>query len=412
MKGVAFVAALCLLVWSVAAAALPRRHTTDHFVITYESQFGATDSNYVALVEEGLESAYATYLEAGFSIFPDLIEVDIIDTDAGELGAEYLIEVEAGGWLPVIEIASQDVMEDYLTYAYVASSLEDLVTSTCAHEVFHVIQDAHALEMTGDISEQSFVEPHATAMQELVVPTANDYLDPALDFLLAPDGIAFFHRSYDAGIFWVYFLEQFGSETLLDLMASSASYDGRHAIDHTLASRGLTFFDVWADFALALATSALPDSDVIGKLVPEAEGSGWWTRTRPPAQIPPVVAKAAWAGIELSIETVSATNESEYTPAYEDDPIGTGLRIAHAYGIDIVEIAVGSTVPMSIAFEGNSNSAFRTAVASETSTGWISAAFEDAIVLEPDAEPSRIRIVITRSEAGTGEYTIVLSPRT
>ena len=84
------------------------------------------------------------------------------------------------------------------------------------------------------MSEQAFIEPHATAIQEAVVPTANDYLEPALDFLLAPDSMAFFQRTYDAGVFWVYTLDRFGIQFLVDLMASSAQYDGRYAIDHAL----------------------------------------------------------------------------------------------------------------------------------------------------------------------------------
>ena len=407
---IVLVIALLTVASHVIGVAAPRQRTSEHFAITYETQFGASSGSYAQLVEGYLESAYTYYMAAGFELFPGIIEVEILETDAGELGAEYLLEDEMGAWVPIIEITSEGIMEDYLSYAYVASSLEDLVASTCAHELFHVIQDYHSLQGDGDVSELSFVEPHATAIQELVVPTANDYLGPALDLLLAPDGMAFFERSYDGGIFWVYFLDRFGSEALLQLMDSSARYDGRFAIDHALSFQDLTFFDVWADFALSLAISDVPDSDVLATLVPEAEGSGWWTRTRNPAQIPPVVVQSTWEGVEQTIETVNATNTSEYIPNFEDDPIGADLRIAHSYGIDILEITPGSTVPMLIVFAGDSGSEFRTAIASETSTGWTSAVFENSIALTPDVDTSRIRIVITRSEPGTGEYTVTLRP--
>ena len=284
------------------------------------------------------------------------------------------------------------------------------MASTCAHELFHVIQDTHSLQGDGDISEQSFVEPQATAIQEVVVPTANDYLDPALEFLLAPDSMAFFQRSYDAGIFWVYVLDRYGVAAILDLMDSSARYDGRHAVDHALASRGVSFFDVWADFAVALATASLPDSDVLATLVPVAEGSGWWTRTRDPAPIPPVVVRDTWTGAPLELATVNAGNESEYLPTYEDDPIGSNLRVAHSYGIDILEIVVESATPMVIRFEGDADTEFRTAVASEANGIWASSTFEPSVTVQPDVNTTRIRIVITRSEPGTGEYSITIRP--
>ena len=208
-------------------------------------------------------------LAEGFAIFPGLIRVDILETYVGELGAEYLELDEEGNWTPVIEIATENIMNDYLSYTYIDTSLEDLVASTCAHELFHVIQDFHSLHSIGDISEQSFVEAQATAIQEAVFPTANDYLDPALDFLLAPDSMAFFQRSYDAGVFWVYMLDRFDVQIFLHLMISSALYEGRHAIDHALEPMGLSFFDVWTDFAVALATGTLPDSDVIATSLPQ-----------------------------------------------------------------------------------------------------------------------------------------------
>ena len=390
-------------------AALKER-TSEHFVIFYTDGFGGTSESYSRLIEESLESAYDFFLAEGFTIFPNLIRVDILDTCTGELGAEYLDRDESGSWVPVIEIAVESIMVDYLAYSYLDASLEDLVASTCAHELFHVIQDYHSLHASGDISEQSFVEAHATAIQEVVVPTANDYLDPALDFLLAPDSIAFFQRSYDAGIFWVYVLDRFGLQPILDLMKSSALYDGRHAIDHAFAPLEVSFFDIWTDFAMSLATGSLPDFDVIATLVPQAEGPGWWTKTRDPAAIPPVVFRETWTGRPIDIKTVNATNESEYVPLYKDDAVGTALRVAHSYGIDVLEIVLDDTIPMTIRFDGDSETQFRTVIATETSAGWSSSVFETSITLRPDATATRLRIVITRSEPGTGEYTITIQP--
>lgn len=396
----------------VGVAALQQR-TSKHFAIFHEDGFAGVSRSYSRLIEESLEFAYDFFLAEGFAIFPGLIRVDILETSGGELGAEYLALDEAGNWSPVIEIATENIMDDYLYYySYVEPSLEDLVASTCAHELFHVIQDYHSLQGTGDISEQSFVETQATAIQEAVFPTANDYLDPALDFLLAPDSIAFFQRTYDAGIFWVYVMDRFGLQSILDLMDSSALYDGRYAIDHAFAPSGLSFFDVWIDFAVSLATGTLPDSAVIATLVPQAESSGWSTKTPHPASIPPVVFRDTWMGTPINIATVNATNESDVLPMYEDDPIGTELRVAHAYGIDVLEIMIEDKTPMRIEFHGDTKTHFRTVIASETSSGWSSTPFETSIGLQPDATTIRIRIIITRSEPGTGEYTLSIEPVT
>jgi hypothetical protein len=400
-------ALLLVAVGSLAATAA--RRTSEHFEIFTESGFAT--AGYSLLVEQGLETAYAAFQAEGFSSFPGLIHVDILENSTGDLGAEYLDEDEESGWIPVIEIATEDIMADYLAYAYVETSLEELVASTCAHELFHVIQDYHSLQGTGDISEQSFVEAQATAIQELVFPEANDYLEPSLDFLLAPDSMAFFERSYAAAVFWVYGLDRFGPQLLLQLMDASARYDGRYAIDHALALLGLSFFDVWTDFAVALATGTLPDSDVIASLVPLEEGSGWWTRTRDPAPIPPVVCRAAWTGKSIDLTAVNATNESEYVPTFEDDPIGADLRVAHAYGIDIIEITLEDITPIAIQFKGDAGTEFRTTSAVETAGGWSSAGFVESLILHLDASATRIRIVVTRSEPGTGAYTITLRPQ-
>ena len=393
----------------ITASAATQQLRSAHFAISYQERFGTSQDSYARLVQRSLESAYDLFTEAGFEILPGRIEVEILETNAGELGAEYLEFDENGDPIAHIEIASESIMTDYLTYAYVESSIEDLVLSTCAHELFHVVQDTHSLYGTGDMSEQSFVEPHATAIQEHVVPDANDYLDPALEFLLAPDSIAFFQRSYDAGIFWVYVLDRFGIQSIKDLMTASARHDGRHAADRAFASRGFTFFEVWADFALALATATLPDSNVLHTLVPVAEGSGWWQRDREPALVPPLVYQGTWTGETLDIHTVNAANESEYVPTYEDDPIGSKLRVAHAYGIDILEIQVASAAPMEIEFSGDASTQFLTSIALEIGGSWSTSTFESVFAPQLD-ETTRFRIVITRSEPGTGDYNLIIRP--
>lgn len=400
---------LLLAIGLVASSALAQR-TSKHFEIFHEKGFGGVSEDYAQLVEESLEFAYDFYVAAGFAIFPERIRVDILGTNSGELGAEYLEMDEDGNWKPFIEIADENIMQDYLTYTYVNVTLEDLVSSTCAHELFHVVQEYHSLHSIGDTSEQAFVEPQATAIQEAVVPSSNDYLEPALDFLLAPDSIAFFQRSYDAGIFWVYMLDRFDVRFLLDLMATSAVYDGRYAIDHALAPLKLSFFDVWTDFAVSMATGTLPDADVLTTLVPMAEGSGWWTTTRDSAAIPPPVVREVWTGAPLDISVVNAANESEYIPLYEDDAIGTKLRVAHAYGIDILEIEIANTTPLTITFQGDPETQFRTVVALETNAIWSQTLFAQSTTIHPNEAITRIRIVITRSEPGTGNYSITLRP--
>ncbi|MCK4355898.1 hypothetical protein KAW44_02310 [Candidatus Bipolaricaulota bacterium] len=120
------------------------------------------------------------------------------------MGAEYFDTTSRGDPLPVIEIVTEEIMQGVLYDLVIPCTLRDMVRSTATHELFHVIQDSLALDGKNDMSDLIFVEATATWAQEAIVPEANDYLDPALDFLLGPDSIAFFHRTYDVGIFWVF----------------------------------------------------------------------------------------------------------------------------------------------------------------------------------------------------------------
>ncbi len=413
LSAVGVLVAWIVLCTAVPGAAAPRTRSTLHFLISYSSGFGShvSSETYVDWVEDGLEVAYAAFVDAGFSIYSEQIPVYLVESVAGELGAEYLEWDGHGGWFPAIEIAVEETMQEYLAYAYVDTTLEDLVRSTCAHELFHVVQEYHSANGIGDISEQSWIEAHATAVQEFVVPSADDYLEPAIEFLLAPDGMSFLQRTYDAGIFWVYALERFGIDVLLEVMSASAVYDGIYALDAAWSHFGTSFFDVWSEFAVTFATGALPDAELVAALVPMEENRGWWTRTRDAAPIPPPVHQSTWIGETLAIETVNATQQSEWVPLYEDDPVGSPLRIAHAYGIDVLEILVEEAGPVSITFDGASDTAFRTWVASETSEGWTTLAFKETTTLDLGASVVRFRLVVTRSEPGSGSYAFTVSSR-
>ena len=136
---------LCL--WAVARPASGAEVTTDHFAIYCESWFGtrAASEDYARLVADSLEEAYDSLVSAaGLPIFAGAIQVDIIDTPGGEMGAEYLAYDENDEPFPVIEITSEDSMEDALYEGFLDLSTADLVASTALHELFHVIQDCAA----------------------------------------------------------------------------------------------------------------------------------------------------------------------------------------------------------------------------------------------------------------------------
>jgi len=409
-KAVIALAIVLLLAGLSVAAQVWEERQTAHFVISYTTSGpDAVSASYVRLVEESLETAYAQFVAAGFEVLDADILVDILYIADGSLGTEVLIEDEAGGWSPWIEIGSESVMREAIEGFYTSVTLEDLVRSTCAHEVFHAFQDSADLVGTGDTSEISWVEAHATAIQEFVVPAANDYLEPALEFLLAPDGVNFFHRNYDAGIYWVYILERFGIQAIHNVMRSSADYNGRHAIDHAYVPYDTTFFDTWVDFALALATNSVPDAEVLTTLVPEAEGSGWWTTNRATAQIPTLTYQGMWTGKALVIDTVNAGNKSEYEPYMADDTIGTPLRVAHSYGIDFLELENPDASPMIVEFTGDPETTFALGVATSIDGTWSADVLDGESYTVP-AGTELIRLVVTRTEPGTGAYRFVVKP--
>jgi len=409
--------ATCALVFLLSASLLStfgqvrEERQTPHFLIRYStSGADAVPASYVRLVEESLEDAYEMFIQAGFECFEPSILVDILHLPVGELGTESLIEDGSGSWTPLIEIASPSVMSAAIGSFYTSVSFEDLVRSTCAHEIFHVLQDYADCTGSGDMSEIAWVEAHATAVQEFVVPTANDYLEPALEFLLAPDGVAFFHRSYDAGIYWVYVLDNYGIQILRDIMIASATYEGWHALDHAFSGYGTSFFETWLDFALALATGEVPDAKILSTLVPQVAGSDWWTRNRDPARIPALTYQQTWTGEPLTVHEVTAQNESTYAPYLSDDALGAPLRVAHSYGIDFLEILNPETMGMILAFTGNPETVFGVGVAEQRGGDWSYAAMSETHphVIASGAEI--VRLVVTRTESGTGTYSFSIRP--
>ena len=414
---------LCLLLaapLAVSAAPFQRQLASDHFRITYTSGVGpdAVSATYARLVRDSLESAYEFLVsEHGFEIFPGRIDIQIISLECGAMGTEYLDE-STGTPRPVIEIATEMVMEEAVYSLWTDITLEDLVRSTAAHELFHVIQDFATLQGENDISEGIFVEAHATAIQEIVVPAANDYLDPALDFFLAPDSMAFFQRSYEAGVFWFFAFERFGwAKFVRDLMTASAAYEGLYALKRVLTGYGTTLTGLWGEFALALATGKLPDQHALQDLRTVLEDTIEWETGQPidgPIDLPTPVHVTQWRGAPLVIDQVNAEGWGSWYGTYPEDEAGSPLRVAHAYGIDVIDIVPASSAPAAIRIHGDEETAFQVFAAFEQSGAWTTKplAMDTPWTLSSPESFDRIRLIITRSEAGTGTYSITVSPET
>ena len=407
---------LLFAISAVGASQFHRQLTSDHFRITYASGAGAdaVSADYARLVQESLETAYnILIIQRGLPIFPGRINVDILASLCCEMGAEYL-DYATGEPRPVIEIATQASMEESLGEMFVELTLEDLVLSTAAHELFHVIQDYASLHGLGDISEQAFVEAHATAIQELVAPRANDYLDPGLDFLLAPDSMAFFQRSYDAAIFWVFVMNRFGGpEPIIEVMEASAVYEDLYAVDRAIKDRGSSFADLWAEFAVAFATQALPDRDAIAALARFVEEEVEWTlgvSLESTVTLPTPVYVGEWRGNDLTVDRVNTEAWGSFFGSFDEDPLDAPLRVAHAYGIDVIEIRPVADAPLSIVFSGNEETDFQVIAAVDRGGAWTTTSVSPDLSWIPPspAEFDRIRIVITRGETGTGTYSLHL----
>jgi hypothetical protein len=235
------------IVFAFCVSALGKQLETDHFTIFYSQGYDVPLADgHAQLVGSSLETAYETLvIDAGLPIYPGTIEVDIVDFFGWEMGAEYRAYDGDDQPYPVIEIGSAGSMEAAAIDLYLDTTIPELVAITTAHELFHVIQDYADLRGIGDFSEDAFVESHAVAAEELVFPDVDDYLEYALYLLVAPDSKAFLSWTYEAGIFWVHVADRYGGLAVLrDVMAASASFEGRYAIDQAFEPRNVAFDDL------------------------------------------------------------------------------------------------------------------------------------------------------------------------
>jgi hypothetical protein len=385
--------------------ASPARIESKHFVIAYDS---GTSFAYVEIVQRGLEAAYDLFVkQASFTTFSAPVEVRITVDGDGSMGAEYLETDAAGAPAPVIEIAPERSMAASASASAVGLSLEDAILSTTAHEFFHVLQDFASLQGQGDASEPAFIEPLATAVQEVAAPYADDYAEAAIDFLLAPDAVSFFQRGYDGGLFWAFVLDRYGGlETIRRVMAASARADGARAVDQAFAGDGLTFLDLWAKFVTALATGTLPDGAALAKL------SHVWSSDLGVAELwfPPPIAVARWTGSADTMDRVTEESPAEAILGYSDSALGAPLQVSHAYGIDVIAIRPESGTPLAIRVVAATATDFRIAFVGRRGTQWdlLSFAGRDLVVQNP-TRFNEIRVVVTRGETGSGAYTVRLS---
>jgi len=399
----------------IESGAAQVRVESKHFVITYKA---GTSFDYVQLVQRGLEAAYNLFVvRSGFATFSTAALVIILDEETDSMGAEYLDADDAGDPVPVIEIASEASMQAAADAGSTGLSLAEAVLSTTAHEFFHVLQDYASLNGMGDVSETAFIEPLATAVQEIAAPNANDYIDAAADFLLAPDAMSFFDRGYDGGLFWVFVLDRYGGlDAVRRVMKASATYDGSRAIDHAFAAEGFTFLDLWAKFAIALATNTLPDRGVLAKLL-----SSWRSELDlPDLYLPPVLAVAEWTGGPAIMDRVTETSPADALLGTSDSTIdaqlqgaellGAELRVAYPYGIDVISIRPRSASPLAISVTAAAATDFRIAVAGRRAGAWdlLSPSGRNVLVRNPQRY-EEIRVILTRGETGDGSYTIHLA---
>ena len=113
--------------------------------------------------------------------------------------------------------------------------------------------------------------------------------------------------------------------------------------------------------------------------------------------------------MEIARVTEDATLGEAYG-AFPVDPVGTPLRVAHAYGIDVVEIVPTVERSMRITFVGDRGTQFRISVATRRTASWEAHAVAPELgTLVSTVGVDRVRIVITRGEAGTGTYSLQIA---
>ena len=411
-RAIGLLAAVGLLLATGSPLAADSAHelASAHFLVQYTVGTGddAVAAEYAALVRDAMEEAYRVLVtEGGFSLLPGQISVLIRRSEDAEYGSEYLDEDAQGNPRPVIEIAPESSMKDAIADLVVRPTVEEEVRSTAAHELFHAVQETLALRGTYDFSEIWLTEALATWAQELVVPRADDYLDSAIDFLVGPDSLSFFSRTYDAGIFWTFVAARHGAEAVRHVMTASAAYEGRYVVDAAFREKHLTFDDLWEAFAVALAAGTLPDGDVIATLLPDPSATVRSPRTKGLA-LPPSVWRGEWQGGTLTIGEVNARNPSPILPEFAEDPVGSPLRVAHAYGIDLLDLTSAAARPFEILLSGDAGTAFRANVVIGQGATQRTARLVPEAPLQIEGASGRIRIVVTRGEAGTGAYTLTV----
>ena len=407
-----FVLVIVLLA-AVAGFAAQRGLGSDHFIISYEtSGEDAVDVDFATTVRDALEGAYSVLTDTyGFSLPYQQIEVRISSGGGGELGSEYMDTAYPTNPVPIVTIAPEAEMRDAIGWMYVNTTIDGLVRSTAAHELFHVVQDTLALAGENDMSDQPFVEPLAVWAQELVYPDVNDYLEDGLDLLLSPDSIDFFYRTYDAGIFWVFLSSRHGGpDAIKRVMAESAIYDGRYAIDAAFRNQGFSFDDLWEEFAVASGVGDLPDHEVISGLFHSRVGKEKVKKheTVTHNELPVSTYEGVWDGGQLVVDRSNAKNVPPYNLDYADDPAGRPLRVAHAYGIDYLRLRASTQKTMVISFVGDKGTAFRAdVVLSEGDAYTVHPLAEwTPVAVESPDQYDEICIVITRGAAGTGTYSV------
>ncbi|MCD6494671.1 hypothetical protein J7K60_01315, partial [Candidatus Bipolaricaulota bacterium] len=242
-------------------------------------------------------------------------------------------------------------------------------------------------------------------------PDVNDYLEDGLDLLLAPDSIDFFYRTYDAGIFWVFLSSRHGgADAIKRVLKESYTYEGRYAIDAAFRDQGLSFDDLWEEFAVAAGAGDLPGREVLSGLFHSGAGKKkvkkHETVTR--NELPVSTYEGVWNGGQLVVDRSNAKNVASYELRYADEPAGTPLRVAHAYGIDYLRLRASTQKTMMISFVGDKGTAFRAdVVLSEGDAYTVHPLAEwTPVAVESPDQYDEICIVITRGAAGTGTYSV------
>jgi hypothetical protein len=133
----------------------------------------------------------------------------------------------------------------------------------------------------------------------------------------------------------------------------------------------------------------------------------------PQIDLPILSHETDWSGERTTIDRVNVENPyAAYLETLTVDPVGSPLRVAHSYGIDVVEIRPFVGGSMTLTFRGDSATSFRAIVAIDRAGEWETAALTSDIAMNVplDPIPDRVRIIVTRGEAGAGAFAIDVAP--